>query len=268
MRKTVIALLALGLLALVAAPVFAGDLLNEGFVYANGNLAGLNPGAPATGPWAIYSGTADIKVVSGAAVGGSPSATYGDADDHVPFALRTTTQPTYACFDVTIPAITGNPKGIYFAGFNTTANTALMMARVYVLAITGGWTFGISNTSTNATYGATPWTSTLSYDTVYHIVIKYDPVSGTSTLWVNPVNESSPSVSNTRSDLGATAINTFFLRQSASASTFPSPGYPGTVDWHWIVDNVGVGSTFAEACYHEPVPVNGSTWGALKALYR
>jgi len=267
MRKMVITFLALGIFAASAA--FAGNLLNEGFTYANGNLVGLNPGAPAVGPWVMYSGAVDIKVVGNAAVGGSPAATYGDGDDHLPFALQTTTNSTYACFDVMIPAITGAPKGIYFAGFNTTANAALMMARVYVLAFPGGgWTFGISNTSTNATFGATSWPTALAYDTHYTLVIKYDPTTHTSTLWVNPVSEASPFITNVRSDLGAVAVNTFFLRQSASASTFPAPGFPGTIDWHWVVDNVGAGTSFAEACYTAPVPVNGSTWGQLKSLYR
>ena len=269
MRKMVITLLALGVFAASAA--FAGTLLNEGFTYADGGLVGLNPGAPAVGPWVMYSGVNDIKIVSNQAVGGSPAANYGDGDDHIPFALQTTSNSTYACFRAMIPCWGATaPQAVYFAGFNTTANATLMMSRVYVLSqgTTGGWTFGISNTSTNATYGATPWTSTLTCDTWYTLVIKYDPTTGTSTLWVNPVNESSPSVSNTRNDLSPSAINTFFLRQSASASTFPSPGYPGSTQWHWVVDEVGVGNVWAEACYTAPVPVNGQTWGQLKTMYR
>jgi hypothetical protein len=267
MRKMVITLLALGVFA--ASTAFAGNLLNESFTYTDGPLAGLNPGLPAAGPWAIYNGAVDIKVVGGVAVGGSPAITYGDADDHVPFAIRTLLEPTYACFDVIIPAISGAPKLIYFAGFNTTANTSLMMARVFVASFSGGgWTFAISNTSNNASWGVTSWPSALAFDTRYTLVIKYDPTTHTSTLWVNPATETSPSVSNVRGDLGAVQVNTFFLRQSASQGTFP-PGSPtGTVDWSWRVDNVGVGTSFAEACYTVPVPVNGSTWGQLKSLYR
>ncbi len=258
MRKMVITLLALGVFAASAA--FAGNLLNEPFTYTDGGLVGKNPGAPATGPWANYSGAVDIKVVSNTAVGGSPAASYGDGDDHLPFTPQSTSTSTYACFDAKIGCFTGQAKAIYFAGLKD-GGASLLMARVYVLPITGGWTFGISNTSTSSTtaFGATPWGSApLSCDTWYHIVIKYDPTTGTSTLWVNPVNESSPSVSNTNASQAAVAISTFFLRQSASASSFPAPGYPGTVDWHWTVDNVGAGTSFDAACYAPPPPTTGA----------
>lgn len=262
MRKIAITLVALGVL--MAAPAFAGTLLNEAFTYPNGNLVPNNG-------WVTYSGSGDIQVVS-SAVNGQMGVSASGADDHTPFTLRTTSEVTYACFDVMIPCATyptTAPLAGYFAGFNTTANTTLMVARVYVLPITGGWTFGLSNASTNATYGATAWgTTTLNCDQWYHIVIKYDPTTGTSTMWVDPVNEASPSITNTNNSLAAVAVNTFFLRQGA-ASTFPSPGWPGTGLWKWLVDNVGVGPVWAEACYTGgPVAVEPSTWTQTKALYR
>ena len=262
MRKMVIALLMLGLVT--ASSAFAGSLLNEGFTYPNGNLVG-NDG------WVNYSGSGDIQVVSYLA-NGQMGVTASGGDDHTPYTLRTTSDVTYACFDVMIPCGTLNPSPLasYFAGLNATATPTTMVARVYVLPITGGWTFGLSNSSTASTtvYGATPWGSTpLACDTWYHIVIKYDPTVGTSTMWVNPVNQASASITNTNNSNPAVAVNTFFLRQGA-ASTFPAPGYPGTGLWKWSVDNVGVGTTFDNACYSAPVPVKAATWGHLKALYR
>jgi hypothetical protein len=257
----VIALVAVGVFAASAA--FAGTLLNEGFTYLAGNLV------PNDG-WVIYSGAGDIQVVSNAA-SGQMGVTASGADDHTPYAIRTTSQSTYACFDVTIPCATlvTPPLAGYFAGLNATATPTFMVARVYVLPITGGWTFGISNASTNTTaFGATPWGSTsLSCDVTYHIVIKYDPTTGTSTLWVNPVNEASASVSNTNNSAAAVAVNTFFLRQGAASSLFPA--FPGTGLWKWTVDTVGVGPIWAEACYGSgPVAVAPTTWGAAKSLYR
>ena len=59
MRKMVIALIALGLV--VASTAFAGNLNNECFNYANGNLVKVPP----NDGWATYSGaTGDIQVVS------------------------------------------------------------------------------------------------------------------------------------------------------------------------------------------------------------
>jgi hypothetical protein len=98
-------------------------------------------------------------------------------------------------------------------------------------------------------------------------VVKYDPVTSTSTMWVDPVTELSPFVTNVNATNGGLAVSTFALRQGGS-STFPSPGYPGTTIWHYRVDEAGVGTTFAEACYLAPVPVNGQTWGQLKTMYR
>jgi hypothetical protein len=259
MRKLAITLAILGVFAASAA--FAGTLLTEPFTYPNGNLVG-NDG------WVNYSGTGDIQIATNTATGQMGISASG-SDDHTPFTLRTTSQATYACFDVMIPCSTliTPPMAAYFAGFNTTTNTTLMVARVYVLPITGGWTFGISNASTNSTaFGATPWgTTTLNCDQWYHIVIKYDPTVGTSTMWVDPVNEASTSVSNTQSSQAAVAVNTFFLRQGGVSALFPA--FPGTGTWKWTVDNANVGGTYTDAC-GGPVAVAPSTWTAAKNLYR
>jgi len=266
MRKMVITLFALGIIAIMAVPAFAGDLLNEGFSYVNGNLV-------PNGGWATFSGTGDIQVASGVATG-KMNVSASAADDAVPFTgavVQPTTSPTYYCIDVVIPCATlvTPPLAGYFMGLKD-AGTSNFVGRVYVLPITGGWTFGISNSSTSSTttFSATPWGSTpLSCDTHYQIVVKYDPTSSTSTLWVNPANESSPSVSNTNATNGGLAVSTFFLRQGA-ASTFPAPGFPGTGLWTWATDDAGVGTSFAAACTTRPTPVNNSTWGQLKSMYR
>src|SRR5207247_10151838 len=128
---------------------------------------------------------------------------------------------------------------------------------------------GISHSNTSTTACVTPWSaSTLAYDTRYYLVINYDPVAKSSTLWVNPVTESSTSVTNTNSAIAAIAVSGFGLRQSATASTFPpSPPYTGSADWGYSVDNLGVGTTFDDAC-HQVTPTRTSTWGQVKTRYR
>lgn len=258
MRKIATALLASAFVAMTAGSAFSAVLMAEGFVYPNGNLV-------PNGGWANYSGAAtDIQVNAWRAVGFGPNAN----DDHRLFAAQPTTSKTYACFEVVIPAVAGPPKPIYFAELKD-AGATLLVSRVYVLQIPGGWTFGISHSSTSATVGVTPWSATtLSYDTPYRIVIDYDPVAKSSRLWVNPANELSTSVTNVNVAAAAVAVAGFGLRQSASASTLPaSPSYAGTADWGFSVANLGVGTTFIDAC-GQVTPARTSTWGQVKSMYR
>ncbi len=258
MRKIAIALVALGF-AIIATPSMAASLVNETFTYSNGNLV-------PNGGWANYSGAIlDIQVSAGRATGFGPNAN----DDHILFAAQAVTAKTYACFDVIIPAVAAAPKPTYFAALKD-GGAAALVSRVYVLPLANNtWTFGISHSSTSATVGVTPWTAALSYDVNYHVVINYDPVTKTSTLWVNPATEASPSVSNTNTAIAALAVSGFGLRQSATASTLPaSPAYTGTADWGFSVDNLGVGSSFVNACDVVVTPAARATWGGVKATYR
>ena len=254
---TILAMLALA--AVAASPAFAVSLVAEGFSYVNGNLV-------PNGGWANYSGAnIDIQVVSGRVTGGG--APNNQNDDHRLFAVQPTTSKTYACFIANIPPIAGAPKPIYFAELKD-AGAANLVSRVYVVSLaSGGWTFGISHGTTSATAGITAWTAALNFNQDYTLVINYDPVSHSSKLWVNPFNESSPSVTDTNSLIAALAVSGFGLRQSNSASTLPTGQFPGTVDWNWSVDNLGVGTTFFDAC-SRPTPTQQSTWGSLKAIYR
>src|SRR5512145_992718 len=166
MKRPTTTLGVLALAAFIASPAFAVNLLSDGFAYPNGNLAG-------NGTWANYSGAlTDIQVAGGRAVGLGPNAN----DDHATFAAQPTSGNTYACFVVRIPNPGGAPKPIYFAELKD-AGTTNLVSRVYVLPLAaGGWTFGISYSSTNATtLGVTEWTSPLSYDTDYTLVISYEP---------------------------------------------------------------------------------------------
>ena len=261
MRNAAIALIALAALSALATSAFATVLASDAFSYPNGNLV-------PNGGWANYSGAGtDIQVTAGRAVGFGPN----PPDDHLLFAVQPTTSgKTYACFDVIIPAIAGAPKAIYFAELKD-AGAANLVSRVYVLPVAGGFTFGLSHSSTSATVGVVAWsTTTLLYNHKYNIVINYNPVAQSSTLWLDPLTESSTSISITNTAITALAVQGFGLRQSASASTLPaSPSYAGTVDWGYSVDNLGVGTTFIDACVqYKSTPTMHSSWGDLKAIYR
>ena len=59
------------------------------------------------------------------------------------------------------------------------------------------------------------------YGQQYNIVIKYDPTTLTSTMWVNPSSEADPSIAQTGT-VTPVSISTFGLRQSATASAGPA----------------------------------------------
>jgi hypothetical protein len=150
--------------------------------------------------------------------------------------------------------------------------TSNFVSRVYVLASNGGLTFGISHTSTNTTIGLTPWTAPITAGTKYNIVINNDPVNHSSTLWVNPVNELSPSVTDVNASFTEVALDHFGLRESSSASTLPpaqTTAFAGSANAIISVDNLGVGTTFADACaQYQSTPAQRSTWGQVKQIYR
>jgi hypothetical protein len=263
MRKMATSFLAVGLLITAfASAAMAGSLLTDNFVYPDGNLSG-------NGAWTVFSGAppTDIQVVSGRAVGSQANA----PDDHNLFTAQSTNSKTYMCFDVIIPDPGGNPKLVYFAMLKD-AGTALFVSRTYVAGLTsGGWTFAVSHSSTNATTaGITLWSLTsLNYGQQYRLVVNYDPVAQSSTLWVDPVNELSPSVTNTNTAIAPLAVQSVALRQSSTASTVPPSGdyTPAGVNWVYSLDNLGVGTSMADAC-DGITPADKSTWGRLKAIYR
>jgi hypothetical protein len=257
--KKIATLLVLAAMTALAVPAFSTQVLNETFTYPDGNLT------QAGSQWSVFSGTipTDIQVVSGRAVGNNANA----PDDSIHFAPQPTSTPTYACFNVIIPTLAAAPKGNYFAMLKD-GTTANFFSRVFVAPLAGGgWTFGLSFSSVNATTGPVLWGSTsLVYGQPYNIVIKYDPTTLTSTMWVNPSSEADPSISQTGTG-SAVSIMSFALRQSSTASTFPASYATGTANFTYSVDNLGVGTTFNDAC-GAPVPVRSTTWGALKSIYR
>jgi hypothetical protein len=258
MKKLVTILALLGF-AFVATPSMAASLVFDTFTYPAGNLV-------PNGGWANYSGAiTDVQVTGTGRVLVVPA---NANDDHVLFAAQSVTSKTYACFDVTVPQFAGQPKPVYFAELKD-GGAANLVSRVYVLPLAaGGWTFGLSHSSTSITVGVTPWPFALSSDVNYHLVVNYDPVAHSSTLWVNPATEASPSITNSNAAIPALAVSGFGLRQSATASTLPpSPPYTGTADVNVSVDNLGVGTTFDDAC-NIPTPASPTTWGSVKGLYR
>lgn len=259
MKRFATSIAALALCASIAPIASAATLLSEGFAYANGGLVAVSGGN-----WTTHSGTGtDVTVTTGRAVGNMANA----PDDNRTFPAQPNTGSTYACLEVAIADPGGPPRLNYFAHFKDTGTTNFN-ARLYVAPLAGGgWTFAISNSSTSTTVGPTLWSaSSLTYGQTYYLVVKYDAANATSTLWVNPVSEASTSVSHVGTGTG-TAVSAFALRQSNSSPSVPAGYTLGTTNWTYSVDNLGVGTTFNDACF-QVTPTQGTTWGKLKTLYR
>lgn len=230
--------------AALAAPAMAVSLLSETFTYPDGNLV-------PNGGWANHSGVGtDIQVLSGVAVGDMNSA----PDDNRTFAAQDTFSTTYACFNVRIPNPGGTPRTNYFAHLKD-GTTTNFVARVFVAPQGTTFSFGLSVFSGTM---AVQWATALNYDQWYTVVIRYNPATDTATLWVNPVTELSTNITTTAA-APAFSVSAFALRESNTGT--------GTL-WKYNVDNVGVGTTFDDACASGPTPTRGTTWGRLKSIYR
>ncbi len=257
MKKAVTLLFAVVALVLVSAvPALAVSLLSETFdAYNTGGLVAM-----AGGNWASHSGTipTDIQVLAagkGKYVKGDMAAT---ADDNRTFAQQDSSAKTYACFRVRIPSIaSGAPRTTYFAHFKDTG-TFNFAARVFVAPSGTTFSFGLS---VAATAMSVQWATALNYDQWYTVAISYNGATGTdrAELWVDPVNEASTKITATATGITSIFVSSFALRQSNAGS--------GTL-WKWDVDDIGVGTTFADACTSGPTPTRTTTWGRVKSIYR
>lgn len=245
MRKTAIALLALGLTAAVAAsPAGAVSLMTETFTYPNGDLT-----TQSGGNWAAHSGAATlpVQVTGGQAVLAQGAGTREDVNRS--FAAQTATSTTYACFLVTVPNPGVAVTTTYFAHFKDTG-TSNFAGRVFVVASGAGFTFGLSATS--STVGAT-WPVTLNYGQQYTVAVSYDASAGSAQMWVDPTSSASASVTAIGGATG-TVVSSFALRQAAGNTS-------------QSIDNIQVGTSFDDTC-PSPTPAHNTTWGRVKTLYR
>jgi len=234
---------------LIASSAFASTLMTETFSYANGGLV-----AGSGGNWTTHSGTGtDIQVVSGHAAGDMVNA----PDDNRTFAAQGATAKTFACFTVNIPSVVGTPSTNYFLHFKDTG-TINFAARVFVVPSGTTFTFGLSTSTSSPT---ATWPTALNYGQTYVVAIDYDAAAGTSDLWVNPADETSPKITGA---VGTTGFLLSALAMRESATITPA----GSVLWKYNVDDVAVGTTFNDACAGQPTGTNSSTWGRVKVLYR
>lgn len=188
--------------------VQAAPLLLEPFNYPDGALVSV-----ASGTWATHSGTTgEVGVVSGRVDLRVP------ATEDVNALLAGQPYPAntnlylYASYTVNFSTLP-SASGTYFAHFKG-AGVNIQRAKVFALttgAGTGQYRIGLANAANSA---AIATASSLNTNADYRIYIRYVISNATTTLWVDPTSEASPSISAT-DPTSAAQLTSFALRQDA-----------------------------------------------------
>lgn len=210
--------------------VFPALIFSDNFLYANGPL--IENGAPT---WVHHGGTnwGEVQVVGEKVALSVPQTEdVSAALPYGPFAANCGLM-LYASFRVNFSQRPGS-SGDYFAHFNSTGARCRVFANT-LNALPGKFRIGLAN-------GASDMSQQLAVDlgtnTNHLVVVRYDPATASSTLWVNPTSETSLGTNAT--DLASVnAISMFAFRQSASIGTF-------------TIDDLRVGLSFAAVMGAEP----------------
>jgi hypothetical protein len=209
----------------------AGTLLYEPFTYANGPLITNSQLL-----WHTHSGTTgEIQVVNGTL--------YVSADNGEDVNARLRGEPyipssgTNLYYSLKLSAYDlPSPLGAFFAHFKD--NGVNFRGRLFASSWNAPIFFyrlGIANGAsypTNAGYAEV--TRDITFDETNLVVVRYNVGSGITTLWLNPANEASPSVSASDMLSSTNNITQFAIRESA---------FQGNL----YVDDIRVTTTFTEA---------------------
>lgn len=229
----------LGLLAM-SLPLQAGVLIFDSFSYADGNLV-TNSG----GLWNVHSPSTPNgdALVSGGRY--QINQTRFDDVNRVfdPPNDQALNPVLYASFTINVSEIPATPNGTYLAHFKD--DTALnYVARLFVVTtntiVPGTYRLGVANAATAAT---AVFPMDLAVNTDYQVVLSYDTFNLTTTLWIDPGSQASPSVSGNDIVSGAAAIMTvssFAFRQAAGEGVL-------------AVDQILVGTGYGDVATNTPV---------------
>lgn len=224
-------------------------LLEEYFNYPHGRLADVSGGA-----WELHSpGTEALFVVDGAASVGQSDALGGREDVHrllsAEFDQRTDQSTRlYAGFTVSFTSLPFS-KGVYTAG-SYFAHFRVKQANVFYAlvgantegAVSGYFRLAVANSTWNSA-ATVEFPQDLQLGVSYNVVVRLDLGTDQATLWVNPTDESSPSVTATDPLSFATSpINSFALRQGPSGTS-----QAGGASGQSMFDNLVVATKFSEA---------------------
>jgi hypothetical protein len=245
-------------LGLFAGSADAALLFADQFNYANGDLtdrdADLSDSNPGTGDnvsggvWRPHSGAGnvpEIDVVNGQAQLLIPGSE--DANRSIPLAEAMMAGETwYYAAKVTVNDQRATPSTTaiindYFLHFKDSGVTNLR-ARLYVnnpSTGTGGAGFRFGMGASSGAANAVNWGTDLAFGTQYTVVGSYEFDTGFAKLWVNPVDQSSTSISATAAPNSGTFVSSLALRQGFLAGA--------SANTQVLVDAVSMADTFGDA---------------------
>ncbi len=257
------------LLSLASLDARTEVLLDEPFAYPDGRLTDVSGGL-----WTAHSGSGALHVVGGLARLEQADGTSGreDVNRLLAFSFDPATDNTtalYAAFTVSFDALPYNggssTAGSYFAHFKASSANQFY-ARVGAStegAAEGAFRLAVANSDWSAT-SAVQFPADFQLGIAYDLVLRLDLATDQSTLWVNPYDEASLSVTATDPINYSGSINAFGLRQGTTGSS-PNLGAPGSV----AVGNLRVATSFTQVkAVPEPAPATLLLLGTAAMLLR
>jgi hypothetical protein len=224
MKKSFLLLIAL---SLSLFDLHGENVLSDSFNYPDGPIVGA-PGSP----WQPNTGTANTMLATNSSLEVSTSRTEDIAAPLSRVLSNTTDVAAYASFTVrflTLPTT----NGAYFAHFTAAGSLGNHRGRVWASLTNatppGKFRLGIGNT-TGSSPSSALWTSDLDTNVFYKVVTRIDLITGACTLWIDPTNESDPSVTDSTAS-GVQDISHFGFRQATGEGVSR-------------IDDLRVGSTF------------------------
>ena len=239
----------------IGAAVQGAPLLTDTFTYADGPLETVSGGL-----WEINSGSGSKLVQAGQLLINDNTT----ADYQRQYAAQTS-GTVYSSFLVNMG--TGgdlpNTLGAYFAALSGpksgTAFSTFFRARVGAFISSsqtaGKFTLAIGSGASSDPTAFTPWGTELDLNTDYTIVTSYNIDTGESRMWVNPLLETDPSVSQTSTSLGT--LGSYLWRSNSSAT-----------DGDKLVDNLNVGTAFSDVVVPEPTTAGALAAAGVAAMLR
>jgi hypothetical protein len=207
------ALLTLTVIAFSLSASRGDNVLSDSFTtYPNGPIVGA-PGSP----WAQNTGTAGTMLASNSSleVSGAASRTEDIVAPLSRVLTNTTDTAAYASFNIRVLSLP-TTNGAYIAHFTASANFGNHRGRIWLshtnTSVVGKIRLGIGNT-TGSSAATAPYPTELDTNVVYKVVTRIDLTTGFCTLWIDPLSESDPSVTDTTS-LGVQGITHFGFRQA------------------------------------------------------